>query len=94
MSITVAFVWLSEQVSRHGDLLTRDILAKGFLLQGVRVPLVGPQGIFKPEVLQEVPLSITTAPERPYPDAFGPDGLLRYRNRGPDRNHPDNLIRI
>jgi putative restriction endonuclease len=87
---TAAFEWLSEQVSRRGDVLPRDILANGFLLDSVRVPLVGPQGIFKPKILQEVPLSITTAPERPYPDAFGPDGLLRYRYRGSDRNHTDN----
>lgn len=91
---TAAFEWLSEQVSRHGDALSRDILAKGFLLDGERVPLVGPQGIFEPKVLRKVPLSITTAPERPYPDTFGPDGLLRYRYRGTDRNHPHNLIRI
>jgi putative restriction endonuclease len=40
--------------------------------------------------MRKAPLSITTAPERPYDDAFGPDGLLRYRYRGVDRDHPDN----
>jgi putative restriction endonuclease len=38
----------------------------------------------------EVPLSITTAPNGPYDDAFGPDGLLRYRYRGTDPTHRDN----
>lgn len=58
-------------------------------MNGVRVPLLGPQGIFKPRVL-EVPLSITTAPEGPYDDAFGADGLLSYRYRGTDPDHRDN----
>lgn len=30
------------------------------------------------------------APEGPYDDAFGPNGLLRYRYRGTDPGHPDN----
>lgn len=84
------FEWLAEQVKRHSDVLPRSVLADGFIYNGVRVPLLGPQGIFKPRVLSEVPLSITTAPEGPYDDAFGPDGLLRYRYRGQNRDHPDN----
>ena len=85
-----AFEWLGEQVSVHGDVLPRTLLSKGLTLDGSRVPLVGPQGIFKPQVLHEVPLSITTTPEGPYDDAWGTDGLLRYRYRGSNRNHPDN----
>ncbi len=85
-----AFDWLAETVTLHGDVLPRSLLAQGFVLDGVRVPLVGPQGIFKPRILDEVPLSITTAPEGPYDDAFAPDGLLRYRYRGTDPEHPDN----
>lgn len=86
----VTFEWLGEQVARHGDVLPREILAAGFQFEGVRVPLVSPQGIFKPRILSDVPLSITTAPDGPYDDAFGSDGLLRYRYRGRDPNHPDN----
>jgi hypothetical protein len=68
-----AFAFLREQVRTYGDLLPRAILVRGFLFEGVRVPLVGPQGIFKPAVLLDVPLSITTAPRvegrsRPYED--------------------------
>jgi len=85
-----AFDWLAEQVALHGDVLSRSLLAEGFVLDGQRVPMVGPQGIFKPRVLPDAPLSITTAPEGPYDDAFGADGLLRYRYRGNDVNHPDN----
>lgn len=84
-----AFSWLSDQIARFGDVLPRTLLAQGFVLDGVRVPLLGPQGIFKPQVL-DVPLSITTAPHGPYDDSFGPDGLLRYRYRGTDPGHTDN----
>ena len=34
-----------------GDVLPRSNLAEGFVLDGVRVPLLGPQGIFKPGVM-------------------------------------------
>ena len=77
-----AFEWLVAQVAVHGDVIPRTVLAKGYEFQGKRVPLLGPQGIFKPAIM-EVPLSIATAPNGPYyDDAFGPDGLLRYRYRG------------
>jgi len=87
---SAAFEWLSDQVARQGDVLPRTLLADGFVFDGARVPLVGPQGIFKPQVLREAPLSITTAPAGPYDDSLGPDGLLRYRYRGIDPGHPDN----
>ena len=85
-----AFAWLAEQVALHGDVLPRDLLATGFTIDGNRVPLLGPQGIFKPKVLNVFPLSITTAPGGPYNDAFGADGLLRYRYRGIDPLHREN----
>ena len=85
-----AFEWLTEQVERYGDVLLRTSLAQGFTLDGARVPLVGPQGIFKPRVLRQAPLSITTVPSGPYDDSFGPDDLLRYRYRGTNPQHPDN----
>jgi len=87
---TIAFNWLQSQVAKHGNVLPRAILADGFTFNDIRVPLISPQAIFKPRVLQEVPLSITTAPEGPYDDAFSSDGLLRYRYRGTDPEHPDN----
>ena len=85
-----AFEWLRAQVESHGDVLPRALLAEGFILNKVRVPLLGPQGIFKPRVLSDAPLSITTAPNGPYDDAFGPNDLLRYRYRGTNPDHPDN----
>ena len=85
-----AFKWLDEQVSIHGDVLPRSVLSQGFEFEGQRVPLVAPQGIFKPKLLAQMPLSITTTPEGPYDDSFGPDGLLLYRYRGTDPQHRDN----
>ena len=84
-----AFDWLAEQVSLQGDVLPRYILSEGFTTGQTRVRLVGPQGIFKPR-LMEIPLSITTSPSGPYDDAIGQDNLLRYRYRGTDPNHRDN----
>lgn len=85
-----AFNWLSEQVNSHGDVLSRTLLQQGFEFQGQRIPLVAPQGIFKPQVL-DLPLSITTAPKGPYDDYFGKDNFLIYRYRGIDPNHRDNV---
>lgn len=84
-----AFEWLRTRVAIHGDVVPRTVLAEGFDFDGRRVPLLGPQGIFKPAVM-EMPLSITTAPKGPYDDAFGADGLLQYRYRGSDPDHGDN----
>ena len=84
-----AFNWLSEQVNSHGDVLPRKLLEQGFEFQGKRIPLVAPQGIFKPQIL-DLPLSITTAPKGPYDDYFGEDNFLIYRYRGTDPNHRDN----
>ena len=84
-----AFDWLEHQVAIHGDVLPRDILAQGFDWQGQRVPLLGPQGIFKPRVLN-IPISIATIPSGPYDDGYSSDGLLRYRYRGEDPQHRDN----
>jgi putative restriction endonuclease len=87
---TAAFKWLEEQVAIHGDVLPREILIKGFIFGDERVPLMGPQGIFKPKVLADVPLSITTSPKGPYDDSFDRNGMLRYRYRGTDPQHVEN----
>lgn len=93
---TAAFAFLEKQRALHGDVLPRATLAQGFTFQGRRVPLLGPQGIFKPAILPEMPLSITTAPPKPgapapYDDQLRPDGLISYRYRGTDPRHPDNV---
>jgi len=89
-----ALNFLKEQTAlRGGSVLPRRVLEQGFEFDGRRVPLVGPQGIFKPAVC-ELPLSITTVPEvpgkeRPYEDEPTYQGV-HYRYRGTDPRHPDN----
>ena len=89
-----AFTFLQDLVNLHGEVLPAGSLREGFLFQDHRVPLQGPQGIFKPAVMS-IPLSITTAPlvagrERPYDDEVGV-GVLRYRYRGTDPHHRENV---
>lgn len=84
-----AFNWLTEQVEKDGDVLQRSKLAKGFEFKGTRIPLVSPQGIFKPKQL-ELPLSITTTTKGPYEDVIG-DDFLHYKYRGTDPRHRDNV---
>jgi putative restriction endonuclease len=93
-----AFAFLDERRKVSSELFDRRELQRGFTFEGERVPLQAPQGIFKPRTCS-LPLSITTVPvkegrPRPYDDAIGNDGLLRYRYRGrtaSDANHRDNL---
>jgi hypothetical protein len=91
-----AFRFLEEQLASDEGVLSRKVLVEGFVYDGQRVPLMGPQGIFKPRVLRDIPLSITTVAvvegeTRPYDDAFGEEGLLRYRYRGTDPQHHENV---
>jgi putative restriction endonuclease len=85
-----AFQWLAAQMDVHGETLPRSVLAQGFEFEGQRVPLLGPQGIFKPRI-SELPLSITTIPGGPYDDVVGADSrVITYRYRGTDPQHADN----
>src|SRR2546425_3238663 len=74
----------------------RSVPERGFAFEGVRAPLTGPRGIFNPALLPELPPTIVTAPpvehrERPYDDGFIEGGFLRYRYRGNDPQHRDNV---
>lgn len=91
-----AFAFLDQLSERTNNAIPRAALQSGFSFNGRRVPLIGPQGIFKPAVIPEIPLSITTAPPvpgrpRPYEDEIDDYGLLRYRYRGTDPNHHENV---
>ncbi|RMG47409.1 MAG: HNH endonuclease [Acidobacteria bacterium] len=86
-----AFEWLAAQRERYGDVLPWAVLHQGFEFGGRRVPLVSRQGIFRPAVLDRIPLSIRTSPGGPYDDAFFDDDRLAYRYRGTDPKHPDNV---
>lgn len=85
-----AFRWLEQQAQIHGEVLPRTLLAEGFPFNGQQIPLVAPQGIFKPRSL-DLPLTITTTPNSPYDDSFSEDGFLTYRYRGTDPQHRDNV---
>ena len=69
-----AFQFLKEQTELHGDeVLPCEVLAKRFEFEGQCVLLIGPQSIFKPADLAEMPLSIPAVPVvegegRPYDD--------------------------
>jgi putative restriction endonuclease len=91
-----AFEFLGRATTIHGEVLPWKTLLRGFEFQGTRVPLVSMQGIFKPAVLSEIPLTIRTTPEtqgtpRPYEDGFDDRDLLVYRYRGTDPRHRDNV---
>ncbi len=91
-----AFEFLRKLTEQHGDALPHRKLREGFEHDGVRVPLLGPQGIFKPAAMRGMPLTITTSPvvkgkPRPYDDEITPDGLIVYRYRGTDPNHRENV---
>ena len=87
---TAAFQWVEKQVNLHGGFIPRRLLDQGFEFQGKRITLTGPQGIWKPAVM-ELPLSIYSRPDGPYPDFRMDDGFLVYRYRGTDPNHNDNV---
>jgi putative restriction endonuclease len=90
-----AFAFLrAVQLRTGGPVRFEDV--SGFEFEGARIPLLDRQrGIRKPAGL-DAALSIRTvhAPrpdQRPYDDAPGPDGYLRYKWRGDDPAHPENV---
>lgn len=85
------FKFLEEKVAIHDNVLPFEVLSNGFYYKGKRVPLLGPQGIWKPAILDKYPLSITSIPEGPYDDSFSDDSKLHYKYRGTDPNHRDNI---
>lgn len=93
---TSAFEFLKVQTRVQGDILSWDILTKGFLFQGERVSLVSMNGIFKPAILSRAPLSLRTAPPdvnnlRRYDDEIGDDGRIEYKYRGENPDSGDNV---
>jgi len=83
------FDWLTRQRDEFGETISRPAL-ETFSLDGRRIPLVGPSGIWKPAAC-ELPISITTTLGGPYDDSFDRQaGTLRYAYRGIDPQHRDN----
>jgi putative restriction endonuclease len=89
-----AMAWLRAEQLRTPQGIRHDRLTE-FRFEDSRVPLLNLQrGIWKPALLHAA-LSIRTvfrnrADERPYDDAPGPEGLLRYKWMGTDPNASDN----
>ena len=93
---TAAFAFLKTALDRFGDVIPWSTLTKEFVFQETIVPLIGASGIWKPRLLTEMPISISTAPAQPdrpppYEDGLDASGLLNYRYRGEDPHHRDNV---
>ncbi len=89
-----ALGFLKDISARNGGVASWAEL-QGFEFEGVRIPLVGQSGIRKVKG-HEAALTILTTyrlrPEdRPYDDSIGPDRYPRYKWRGSDRDHWDNV---
>jgi putative restriction endonuclease len=86
-----AFDWLRKQIDIQGDVLPRQLLHDGFYLDGEKYGLVGPKGIWKPRAMK-LPISITSILNGSYLDKLDQNtGILNYKYRGTDSNHPDNV---
>lgn len=90
-----AMAWLDGLLAGDAEVVRYEDVA-AFTFEGRRIPLMDPQrGIRKPSGLVAA-LSIRTSYTRPgqvppYEDTEGPDGLLRYKYRGDDPRHPENV---
>ncbi|MCR8675450.1 HNH endonuclease [Micrococcus sp. HG099] len=90
-----AIAWLEQRTFDRQISLTRDEIAD-FEWNGQPFRLIpSQQGIWKPRGF-EATLSIVTTyrspgQKRPYADEVGADGLIRYKWRGDDPQHPENV---
>ncbi len=90
-----AMAWLDERGRFGPGLFAFEELAQ-FAFQGLRIPLMDRQrGIRKPAHMAGA-LSIRTTytppgEPPPYEDGVGPEGLQRYKYRGTDPEHPENV---
>jgi len=85
------FEWLQQKIIENDDVLPYNVIKTGFIYQGKAVPLMGPQGIFKPQVIQYYPISITTSPNSPYADKIAENSTISYKYRGSDPNFHENV---
>jgi putative restriction endonuclease len=90
-----AIGYVNALAERSGGLVRRAEL-EDFHFQGVRVPLIAPrQGIWKPRGLDAALSFLTTwTPPNarpPYDDDLGDDDYPRYKWRGIDPRHSDNV---
>ena len=95
---SAAAQWLDKRKKAGHDLVTYREIAQ-FSYKGERIPLMDRQrGIRKPRGLEAaISLRTTYTPldkVPPYHDAEGPDGLLRYKYRGPRGPDPDHYENV
>ena len=89
-----AFAWLRARILIKPALSREDL--SHFIFQGREFRLLGPQtGIWKPKEMSSA-VAFSTGfysdeSKRPYQDSEGSDGMLRYKWRGTDANHADNI---
>ena len=92
---SAAFAFLDSVTAKLGGPVRYADVAD-FVFEGERIPLMPTQqGIRKPRQL-EAALSFRTVhanrpDQRPYADERGPDGYLRYKWRGDNPTHTDNV---
>lgn len=89
---TRAMRWLDTRPSSEVDFSW----VSTFEYDGATIPLLDRQrGIRKPAILNEaLAIRTTYTPPGsipPYADGIGPDGLQRYKYRGTDPDHPENV---
>jgi putative restriction endonuclease len=89
-----AMAFLNDLSVRNGGVATWQELQE-FEFEGRRIPLVGQKGIRKVLGFDAALTILTTyrlrPQDRPYDDAIGSDGYPRYKWRGSDGTHPDNV---
>ena len=91
---TALFAHLERLLHSSADGTIRSADVNRLVFEGKPFQVIGQQGIRRVAGL-EAALSFTTVyrppgADRPYDDDLGPDGLVRYKWRGTDRDHPDN----
>lgn len=85
------FSWLEKIAPLHDYVLDWKLLTRGFQYKNVTIPLIGAKGIWKPKVIEKVPISITSVQKSIYSDEFIDNDTLFYSYRGIDIHHPDNV---
>lgn len=88
------FARLGRLAARSEDGTVRSAEVNELEFEGRRFQVIGQTGIRRVAGL-DAALSFTTVyrpagTTRPYDDEIGPDGLIRYKYRGTDPDHPDN----
>jgi putative restriction endonuclease len=88
------FARLDQLAGRSVDGTVRSADVNALEFEGRAFQVIGQQGIRRVAGL-DAALSFTTVyrppgAARPYADDIGPDGLVRYKYRGTDPDHPDN----